>query len=293
MPGGFKVLRRLVGAARVAGGGARRRRPVRREQLTFTWGSPKYHQATYDDRFGQLTRWYVLTIEVTDGRVTPEHFVDDGPLVVRPEEGQFLALPMDDYGFLRNTKLSDGVVTVPPQVLRRKHHYQLYVSCSEDCGPLTWSNLSGVDVRYQEEDSVRRVERWTLARVLKTAAFALLSVAVFGFASWILVWAASFLVAGERIEGTATGETFDKSVCIAAQCTDYSATHSVVTYTTDEGTTERLAVIGNYQPGATVDVLVSPLGGPAISTELEAVAYVGVALAIFYYGARVLGDLAY
>jgi hypothetical protein len=66
----------------------------------------------------------------------------------------------------------------------------------------------------------------------------------------------------------------------------------VVTYTTDEGTTDQLSVIGSYAPGTTVDVLVSPLGGLPLTTEIEALAYIGVALAIFYYGGRLVSDLA-
>ena len=285
-------MKRLVGATLAAGRNALRRRPLRRPQLTLTWGPAQYSEPVYRDRFSRRARTYLLTVEVTDGRLTPEHFVDRGPLAIRPDEGQFLELPLADRGFLRDAKLSDGAVTVRPQSLRRRREYQLNVTCTDPCGPLTWRNLENVDVRYREASSVRRIERRTLADVLGTAAWALFSLALFGFAGWILVWAASFLVAGERIEGTATGETFDNAVCLAAQCTELSATHSVVTYTTDEGTTDELAVIGSYEPGTTVEVLVSPLGGLPLTTEIEALAYIGVALAIFYYGGRLVSDLA-
>ena len=103
-------------------------------------------------------------------------------------------------------------------------------------------------------------------RALKFSAAALALAAWFGLAAAVTVWCVSYLFWGEY-ETVNVLEDGKGRHCVGTWCTDGTWMRSPATL--EDG--EAVTILGDYEPGMEVDMLIGPLPGLGLPSRFEAI----------------------
>ncbi|RRR99443.1 hypothetical protein [Glycomyces terrestris] len=104
---------------------------------------------------------------------------------------------------------------------------------------------------------------------LPRAAAGLALLAWFGVCAAVVVWCVSYLFWGEYRTVTVLDDG-EAPNCVGTWCTDGTAMRSPATVETASGT-EEITVLGDYEAGTELPMLIGPLPGLGLTSRFEAV----------------------